>query len=121
MSNFSFLNRKCVKCMGSGMRLEVNEFVMCDCKAGEALKQRYVEPNAILADIPFKRADEHDVMPAICDLLDRRAVIRADAQKLKAMAATMSYEPGSIEATNKHTLNEIAMRLETGFYAGVKA
>lgn len=134
----------CIKCKGTGLRLEVNEYVLCDCEAGKAR-----EPNPILAEVPFvpaspgaptytkvkdefgnvwsKRIDapptpqkfSHELEKPLYSPAFATSVARTDAARLKAIAASMSYNtPG--ESIEKHALNEIAMRLETGFYAGGK-
>lgn len=41
---------------------------------------------------------------------------RADAERLRAFASGLTYNDKTVEAHGKHTLHEIAMRLETGGY-----
>lgn len=44
-----------------------------------------------------------------------------DAERLRAAASILSYNDSAVEAHNKHALNEIAMRLQTGGYAPAPA
>lgn len=41
---------------------------------------------------------------------------RADAERLRAFASVLTYNDKAVEAHGKHTLLEVAMRLETGGY-----
>lgn len=151
---------KCIKCKDTGLRIEVNEYVPCDCGAGEALGQWFLvdrspmDPNQLYKNdsltsasaqtqnsnyrhgeprhefpvgslmplAPSEQKFSHELEKSLYSPAFAPGVARTDALRLKAIAHAMSinaYGSYGSEA-DMRTLNEIAMRLETGFYTGGK-
>lgn len=52
---------------------------------------------------------------------EQRQALAEDASYLKAVAANLSYNDERFKAVRKHRLNEIAMRLESGYYSAALA
>ena len=111
---------KCLKCKDTCMRLDENEYVICDCEAGKAYAKKWIKapsnPSELLPMAPSEQKFSHELEKPLYSPAFAPSVERTDAEWLRAIAATMSYNAKGSEPDYKHKLYEIAMRLETGFY-----